>query len=54
MKMDVLLTKTKSNDLNEATYSGELLKGNYILIPYCTKQSKKSYQFYTLDFLIER
>ena len=54
MKMDVLVAKTKSNDLNGASYSGELMKGNYILIPYCTKQSETSYQFYVADFIIER
>lgn len=39
MKMDTLIAKTMSSSLNEASFSGELRQGNYILIPYCTEQS---------------
>lgn len=54
MKMEWLIVKTKSVDLCEAMYCGELAKGNYILIPYCTEQSTREYQFYVLDFFIEK
>ena len=53
MKMDALVTKTVSTSLYEASYSGELKKGNYILIPYSVAQSEKSYQFFILDFFVE-
>lgn len=54
MKMDWLITKTKSVDFCEAMYCGELGKGNYIAIPYCTDQSTKEYQFYVFDFFVEK
>lgn len=53
MKMDWLITKTKSTDLQQASYCNQLAKGHYILIPYTTEQSDISYQFYTIDFFVE-
>ena len=53
MKMEALITKTVSISFHEASYSGELKKGNYILIPYSAEQSEKSYQFFVLDFFVE-
>ena len=54
MKMDALIIKTKSNDLSDSCFNGELDKGNYIVIPYSTSKSEKAYQFFTFDFIIEK
>lgn len=52
--MDWLITKTKSVDINQASFTTKLNKGFYVLIPYSTEQSIKQYQFYILDIFVER
>ncbi len=53
MKLDSLVTKTKSNDsLEWPSYCQNLNKGSYIIIPYSNKVTKTNYQFFNLDFFV--
>ena len=49
INLDKLITTVRSTLLNEASYTGYLEKGSYMLLPFTHKRSEDSYVFLKLE-----